>query len=170
MQRAGLRTSDGTDLTVGSISALDYLRRVGTAIVGVATTIASVLRETSGPTDLTLGAWSDGQYLKRVGATAVGAAVPTPNFGTATLDFGATFTDTISVTVTGQTWVTATSSIQAWVQDDSTADSSTSEHEYLAATIALTVVSRVVGTGFTINAFSEDGFCKGQFTVHWEGL
>lgn len=77
MQRAGIRTSDGTDLTIGSIPALYYLRRVGTALVGVATTIASVLRETSGPTDLTIGAIADGQTAYRSGSTWIGTTLMT---------------------------------------------------------------------------------------------
>jgi hypothetical protein len=131
MQRVGLRTSDGADLSVGAIV--------------------------------------NGTFLKRSGATIIGAAVPTPNFGTATLDFGSTFTDSATVAVTGQTWVTASSSIQAWFQDDSTVDSTADEHEHMALACALVVTSRVAGTGFTINAYSEGGFGKGQFTVHWEG-
>ena len=74
MHRNGLRESSGpTDLRVGSVPTLYYLRRVGSTLVGVATTIASILRETSGPTDLTIGAVADGEFLKRVGSTVVGA-------------------------------------------------------------------------------------------------
>ena len=74
MFRNGLRTTTGpTDMRVGAVASLDYLRRVGTTLVGVATTIASVLRETSGPTDLVIGAVADGEFPKRVGATVVGA-------------------------------------------------------------------------------------------------
>jgi hypothetical protein len=170
MQRAGLRTSDGTDLTVGSIAALDYLRRVGTALVGVATTIASVLRETSGPTDLTIGAIADGEFIKRSGSTVIGAAVPSPTFGESTVDFGSTFTDSASVTVTGQAWVAADSDIHAWFQDDSTADNTAGEHESMGESSRCVVTNRVVATGFNVDVYLSGPLAKGQFTLHWEGL
>jgi hypothetical protein len=74
MQRNGFGLLDGTSMTFGAIATLQYLRRVGTEIIGVTTTIAGILRETSGPTDLTLGAVADTQMLVRSGATVIGAA------------------------------------------------------------------------------------------------
>jgi len=74
MFRNGLRTADAEDLTTGVITTLQYLRRVGSQIVGVATTIASVLRETGGPTDLTVGAIADTEMLVRSGTTIVGSS------------------------------------------------------------------------------------------------
>jgi hypothetical protein len=113
------------------------------------------------------GTWSAGDLLSVNGATIIPGSAG-GRFGTAVIDFGATFTDTASAVIIGQTWVTASSAIRAWMMADVTADSTAEEHESLAATCELEILSRIAGTGFTINAYSEAGFCKGQFTVHWE--
>lgn len=73
MFRNGLRESSGpTDMRVGSVPTLNYLRRVGNTLIGVATTIASVLR--FGSSDYTLtGPLVDGNVLTVSGATIIGA-------------------------------------------------------------------------------------------------
>jgi hypothetical protein len=115
------------------------------------------------------GAWSNGDLLAVQDGTIV-AGSGSGHFGTATIDFGATYVDTGEVVVTGQAWVTGSSHLQSWMQgDDSTADSSASEHEFLAASSVFIVTDRVVGVGFTVRAFVEPGYAQGDFTVHWEG-
>jgi len=57
----------------GAVASNDYLRLVASEIVGVPTTIAGTLRETSGPTDLVIGTVTDGEFLKRSGATLISA-------------------------------------------------------------------------------------------------
>jgi hypothetical protein len=119
--------------------------------------------------DCRTGAFTSGQSLVFNGSAIVGGSGGGANFGTSTIDFGSDFTDSGSVVVTGQTWVTSGSHIRAWVQDDSTADSSASEHEFLAASSTFVITDRVVGVGFTIHAYPDPGFAQGDFTVHWEG-
>jgi hypothetical protein len=117
------------------------------------------------------GSFAPGDALTFDGTNIVsGAASGGSHFATATVDFGASFTDSASATVTGQTWVTSSSSIQAWLQDDSTADSTADEHTLLGQDGKLVVTDRVVGTGFTINMWLEGTLAKGQFTVHWEAV
>ncbi len=76
----------------------------------------------------------------------------------ATVDFGATFTDKASATVTGQTWVESGSSIVAQVLCTSDPD----EHYLLNFK---TVVSDVIaGTGFTVTVYSTPE-AKGTYDV-----
>lgn len=114
------------------------------------------------------GSWAAGNLLSVNGSTIV-AGSGGSNFGTAVLDFGSSFTDSASVAITGQTWVTASSPIRAWFMADICSDTIEAEHEYLGATCGLQVVDRVAGVGFTINAYSNDGFGRDLFLVHWEG-
>jgi hypothetical protein len=116
------------------------------------------------------GTWADGDVLGFDGTSIVPGNAGTHK-GTAVLDFGATFEDNASAVVTGQSWVTDDSHISAWfVGDDVTSDSIAAEHEYLGATCAVIVADRVPGVGFTINAYSGQGYGKGQFKVYWEGV
>jgi hypothetical protein len=92
-----LQESGGpTNLTLGSVSDGQFLRRSGTSIIGATPpvlahrdthksggsdaftssdlleAVVKRLQESSGPTNLTLGAVSDGQFLKRSGTNIVG--------------------------------------------------------------------------------------------------
>jgi hypothetical protein len=117
----------------------------------------------------TSGAWANGDVLKFDGTGIVAGSAGAAH-GVAVLDFGATFTDTASVTITGQSWVTSGSDIDAWmVADESTADNTSAEHEALAASSAFVVTTRVPGVGFTINAYSDDAFAQGTFRIYWMG-
>jgi acetylornithine deacetylase/succinyl-diaminopimelate desuccinylase-like protein len=96
-----LQESGGpTNLTLGSVSDGQFLRRSGTSIIGATPpvlahrdthksggsdaftssdlleAVVKRLQESSGPTNLTLGAVSDGQFLKRSGTNIVGDTPP----------------------------------------------------------------------------------------------
>jgi hypothetical protein len=86
-----------------------------------------------------------------------------PGQGTTTVNFGAFpgSTDT-SVTVTGQTGITGTSLVEAWIFPQATADHSVDEHwvdppEVYAGNV-------VAGTGFTIFAVNKKRVDIGPLT------
>lgn len=87
--------------------------------------------------------------------------------GTATLDFGATPSDSASVAVTGQAGILAGSAAEAFFMREATADNSAEEHEQASAVVRLVCGSVVAGTGFTIYANVTDGLATGQFNVRW---
>ncbi len=73
--------------------------------------------------------------------------------GTATIDFGAfPGASDASVAVTGQTGITGTSLVEAWLYPSGTADHSADEH--IVETIRVTAGNIVAGTGFTIYALN----------------
>lgn len=84
--------------------------------------------------------------------------------GTATLSFGAApGSSYATVVVSGQTGLTSTGDVRAWLQGDATATHNAVEH--LIA--PLTVRAGDVGVGtFTIHA-TTDQRLTGTFTVHW---
>lgn len=88
--------------------------------------------------------------------------------GTATLDFGTNpGTNEASVAVTGQTTISATSKVEAYVMaDDTTATHSASDHRYFATLTGLTCGTPTAGTGFTIYARSLEDL-TGTFLIHW---
>lgn len=86
--------------------------------------------------------------------------------GTATLDFGAGSNEA-SVSVTGQTGISATSKADAFVMaDDTTVDHTASDHRYLAALAGFTCGTPTAGTGFTIYATSTQKL-EGTYKVRW---
>lgn len=88
--------------------------------------------------------------------------------GTATVDFGSAGGNVATVAVTGQTWVTATSHIDAFLMGtDTTADHNADEHAIVNMTTR--IISITAGTGFTIQAFSE-WTLRGTFKLHWRGF
>ena len=84
--------------------------------------------------------------------------------GTATLDLGAVPGSTYaSVNVVGQTGLTATGHVEAWLQGDSTASHNDTEH----LIVPLIIRCGSVATGsFTIHASTEMRL-TGTFLVHW---
>ena len=97
-----------------------------------------------------------------------GSSGATVNAGTATLDFGASPSSEASVSVTGQTGITPSSRVKAWVMRKSTATNTTSDHEFAATAMRLSVGQPTSGVGFTIYAHCLIGFASGQFSVEWE--
>ena len=91
--------------------------------------------------------------------------------GAVTLDFGtaAQMSTEATVTVTGQSGISALSNIKAWIQgtwstDDHTAD----EHIMARSLIDVTVGNIVDNIGFTIYGLVRDGTMAGSFVVNWE--
>jgi hypothetical protein len=87
--------------------------------------------------------------------------------GTATLDFGATPTDTATAVVTGQAGIVAGSAAEAFFMRETTADNGLEEHEEAASVCPLVCGAIVAGTGFTIFADSLGPLAIGQFSVRW---
>jgi hypothetical protein len=86
--------------------------------------------------------------------------------GPATVDFGTGGTEA-SVVVIGQATIASTSKIQVWIQENSTASNTTTDHLFAAVALRFAAGAIVAGTGFTIYATSIAGFAAGQFTVNW---
>lgn len=88
--------------------------------------------------------------------------------GTATLDFGADpGSNEAFVAVTGQTTISATSKVEAWVMgDDSTATHTASDHKYFPVFASITCGTPTGGTGFTIYARSIHKLTN-EFSVRW---
>ena len=88
--------------------------------------------------------------------------------GNATLDFGAFpgSSDT-SVAVTGQTGITTSSFVEAWLVPTATADHSADEH--IVETIKVIAGNIVNGTGFTIYGVNtgDNSRIYGSWSVSW---
>lgn len=81
------------------------------------------------------------------------------------LDFGSTpGTNVATTTVTGQTGITASSHVEAWMMGDDTATHNAYEH--LIVPLVVRCGNIVAGSGFDIVASSELRL-NGTFTVHW---
>jgi hypothetical protein len=88
--------------------------------------------------------------------------------GTAEIDFGAfPGSNEASVSVTGQTEITALSKAEAYIMgDDTTVDHTAQDHRYAAALIGLTCGTPTAGTGFTIYARSTEKL-QGTFALRF---
>jgi len=88
--------------------------------------------------------------------------------GTATVDFGAfPGKNETSVTVTGQTTISATSKAESWIMGDDTSTGHTAaDHKYAPLFMALTCGTPTAATGFTIYARAIDKL-QGTWTVRW---
>lgn len=87
--------------------------------------------------------------------------------GTAVINFGSTPSAEASVLVTGQTAITGTTFVEAFMQGSSTGDNDASAHRYAAVALRFIVDDLVAGTGFTIFATSIAGLATGTFNVKW---
>lgn len=87
------------------------------------------------------------------------------NSVTATLDFGASFTDKAQTVVTGQSWVTGTSNIVTQVKTPSGTD----PDEMRLLNFKSVVSDLVVGDGFTITTYSEPE-ARGTYDVMCIGV
>jgi len=84
--------------------------------------------------------------------------------GTATIDFGSSpGSSYATVTVSGQTGVTSSTHVEAWLQGDATATHNAVEHLIVPITLR---VGDVTTGAFTIHA-TTDHRLTGTFTVHW---
>lgn len=104
-------------------------------------------------------------YLRGDGTWAVVGT--TGNSGTAIIDFGAwPGSNEASVVVTGQTGITPTTPVEAWLMAEASVDHTAQDATYAALFVSLTV-SPPSGTSFTINARSEHKM-QGQFIVRYQ--
>ena len=87
--------------------------------------------------------------------------------GVVEIDFGSTPTNEASVTVTGQTGIQTTSTVDATIMARSTADNTLSDHQFAALSMRLSVSQPVADTGFTITAYNLIGFATGRFQINW---
>jgi hypothetical protein len=89
--------------------------------------------------------------------------------GSANLNFGAApGTSQVSVAVTGQTSLVASSSIQAYIQgNDITPDHTAYEHQFLGRYVNCLISDVIAGTGFTIQSMTELRL-RGIVTVRWK--
>lgn len=92
-------------------------------------------------------------------------------YGTATINFGtAPGSNEASVAVTGQTGITATSTITAHVLATATSsDHSANDHKYFPVFATITTSAPSAGTGFTIYARSTQKL-TGTWTVNWSWI
>lgn len=87
--------------------------------------------------------------------------------GTAILDFTSTPGTDATVAVVGQAGILATSQVQCWFQEDSTALNDVQAHIQAAQGMGVGARSIVAGTGFTIDASTDEGFVEGTLKVRW---
>lgn len=102
------------------------------------------------------------------GSGGGGGGGTTVNAGTATLDFGSSPATEASVTVTGQSSITSSSRVKAWVMGKSTATNTVSDHQFAAVALRFSVSQPTSGIGFTITAYCVVGEVSGQFNIEWE--
>jgi len=88
--------------------------------------------------------------------------------GTATIDFGSfPGSNEASIAVTGQTTISATSKVEAFIMsDDTTSDHTAEDHKYFAALAGLSCGTPTAGSFFEIHARSTEKL-QGTFKVRW---
>lgn len=87
--------------------------------------------------------------------------------GVVEIDFGSTPTNEASVTVTGQTGIQTTSTVDATVMARSTSNNTITDHQFAANALRFSVSEPVADTGFTITAYCLIGSVTGKFNVNW---
>lgn len=102
-----------------------------------------------------------------LGTITVTAGGGAGNFVETSVTFDSSGNGIGATVVTGQAWVTAGSNIICSVFNKGTVSNNTTE-VYQMAAIGSVVSARVVGTGFTISAYSPNG-ASGQFFFHCTG-
>ena len=86
--------------------------------------------------------------------------------GSVVIDFGTgAGSDQATATVSGQTAITATSAVGAWVAGEATASGTIDEARMAALNV--TCSAPVAGSGFTIHATSPHGYITGTFKIIW---
>ncbi len=88
--------------------------------------------------------------------------------GTATISFGAfPGSNEASVAVTGQTGISSTSKVEAFIMgDDSTIDHTANDHRYIGLWLSLTCGTPTNGVGFTIYGRSMEQL-QGTYQIRW---
>ena len=87
--------------------------------------------------------------------------------GTAVIDFGAfPGSNEVTVAVTGQTAISATSKVEAYFMADTTSDHTLQDHTYSSMFIDLVCGVPTAGTGFSIYARCADRM-QGTFQCRW---
>lgn len=87
--------------------------------------------------------------------------------GTTIIDFGnAPGSNEASVTITGQTTISATSFAEAWIMSETSSNHTANDHRYGALFIAISCGAPTAGAGFTIYATSTEKM-QGAFSVRW---
>lgn len=114
-----------------------------------------------------LSAGTNNQYLK-INGVGLPEWSTTSYSGTATVNFGTgAGTNIASVTVTGQTGISASSLINVKLSSTGTADNNSFEHNILSFKCAVFVDNIVNGVGFDITIMS-DLRLNGTFNVQWD--
>jgi len=114
------------------------------------------------------GATGDTGPQGATGATgATGPAGAGVTSGVVEIDFGATPSNEASATVTGQTGILTTSTVDAQIMARSSTNNTITDHEFGALALRFSVSEPVADTGFTIKAFCTIGFATGKFNVNW---
>lgn len=83
------------------------------------------------------------------------------------IDFGSTPVDEGSVTVTGQTNILTTSTVDAVIMAKSTSDNTVTDAEFAAVSIRLSPAIPTAGVGFVIKAFCLIGLVSGKFKINY---
>lgn len=87
--------------------------------------------------------------------------------GIAEIDFGATPSTEASVTVTGQTGILTTSTVDAQIMARSTSNNTVAGHQLAALNMRFSISEPVANTGFTITAYCLIGYATGKFAINW---
>ena len=98
--------ADGTILDVNVIADGQFLKRVGTTVVGASSSAGPASQLDADGTTLDVNVITDGQFLKRVGTTVV-SAVPTLSLTTVEKDLGSTAQYSGRFDITGLSGLTA---------------------------------------------------------------
>ena len=172
---------DGASLVVTGLSSFPVIVNADDWFLAILTDAGETVHEevlvtaTSGTTweitraqdDTSAAAWPAGTKVEqRQTAAMLRALAVHIAKGDVVLDFGSTGTCEASVTVTGQTGITAASKVFAQLVPAATADHTALDHRYASAFMGLTVGDIIPGTGFTIHATTTTTF-KGTFNAHW---
>lgn len=86
------------------------------------------------------------------------------------VDFGAAGATTAAVTVTGQTWVTASSMIVCAPTAFATADRADGAEDAAIEGLVATPYARVAATGFSVQVGARIGRALGRYLIHCTGV